>query len=428
MASEEGPSRSASPTNVDNTFPQYPPRAELTVAGPPSLISSRMTDIGTEDGQGSDTTPRGGGPSSANPNRRSGFYSDTQSRPETSGTGLSSRGPWAQSVPLRQQLTGKRGSIAGSIGSAGGRPISAASRSHVPSLTSHGFFRPMSSQKLQAQRGAGRPPTMNRPYVITGEAGARNSIISTGSGRIGAQIAEDAELRMPSRGTEMTEQETMERMTANTSPINGFFPTSSITDSVRPLQSPVDARNINVEMNKDYREESPTTPPRSPTGSPTRTSRSFRSSFLMPRMNESGITGSNREIEGGEKLQSAASSPNIPPQSYERQRARFKRRAKRQNRANLGKNYEYFEGNTVFCLGGRFQNTKQRPINIATGSLIVLPCILFFIFSAPWIWHNISPAIPVTFAYLAYICVSSFLHASASDPGVCYGLLPFVSE
>ncbi|KAK3947027.1 DHHC palmitoyltransferase-domain-containing protein [Pseudoneurospora amorphoporcata] len=416
MASEEGPSRSASPTNVDNTFPQYPPRAELTVAGPPSVISSRMTDIGTEDGQGSDTTTRGGVPASANPNRRSGFYSDTQSRPETSGTGLSSRGPWAQSVPLRQHLSGKRGSIAGSIGSAGGRPISAASRSHVPSLTSHAFFRPMSSQKLQAQRGAGRPSTMNRPYVITGEAGARNSVISTGSGRIGAQIAEDAELRMPSRGTEMTEQETMDRMTANTSPTNRFFPTSSLTDSVRPLQPlqrPVDARHINVEMNKDYREGSPTTPPRSPT----RTSRSFRSSFLMPRMNESGITGSNREIEGGEKLQSAASSPNIPPQNYERQRTR-KRRANRQKDASLGKNYEYFEGNTVFCLGGRFQNTKQRPINIATGSLIVLPCILFFIFSAPWIWHNISPVIPITFAYLAYICVSSFAHASASDPGI----------
>src|SRR5690606_23680164 len=33
------------------------------------------------------------------------------------------------------------------------RPTSSASRTHVPSLTSHAFYRPMSSAKLQAQRG-----------------------------------------------------------------------------------------------------------------------------------------------------------------------------------------------------------------------------------------------------------------------------------
>jgi len=87
-------------------------------------------------------------------------------------------------------------------------------------------------------------------------------------------------------------------------------------------------------------------------------------------------------------------------------------------KSTLGHNYEYFEGNTVFFLGGRLQNSRQRPVNIATGSFVVIPGVLFFIFSAPWIWHNISPAIPITFGYLFYISISSFIRASVTDPGI----------
>lgn len=51
-------------------------------------------------------------------------------------------------------------------------------------------------------------------------------------------------------------------------------------------------------------------------------------------------------------------------------------------REALGKNYEYFEGNNVFWLGGRMQNARDRPINILTGVLLVVPAILFFVFSS----------------------------------------------
>ena len=51
-------------------------------------------------------------------------------------------------------------------------------------------------------------------------------------------------------------------------------------------------------------------------------------------------------------------------------------------------------------------------------SFVLTPGVLFFIFSAPWLWYNISPAIPIIFAYVFYICMSSFIHASVSDPGV----------
>lgn len=40
--------------------------------------------------------------------------------------------------------------------------------------------------------------------------------------------------------------------------------------------------------------------------------------------------------------------------------------------------------------------------------------------SAPYLWHNVSPAVPLVFAYIFFICVSSFVHASFSDPGVSH--------
>ena len=406
MATLDKTAQAASPSNNDDGFPQFP-RSER--AGPPSIISSRMTDIATEDGGDSDAHRGVAG------QRRSGFYhSEIQSRPGTARTGLSSRGP----TPLRRGLSGKRASLTGSLtGSiAGQRPPSSTSRSHIPSLTSHAFFRPMSSQKLQAQRGATRPTTMNRPQVSSTQGlprqetddTARQSIVSDTAGGIGAHLARDGDGRPPpSRGTEMTEQETFDRRTTNTSPTHGYNPTASIADSVRPLQrKPGERGKLAVNVDKSHKDGN--LPP------PVRTPRSFRSGFLIPGRADSAQSGVNREMNGGEKLESVASSPQHPPGSRGNKHASKKDKVK----SKLGYNYQYFEGNTVFCLGGRLQNTRHRPVNIATGSFIVIPCVLFYVFSAPWLWANISPAIPITFAYLFYICMSSFFHASASDPGV----------
>ncbi|KAK0633584.1 DHHC palmitoyltransferase-domain-containing protein [Immersiella caudata] len=401
MASPEDAARSASPSNNVDVFPQFP-RSEIP--GPPSIISSRMTDIGTDDGRESDGQRAG-----TAGQRRSAFYqSDGQSRPGTARTGVSSRGPPQN---LRRGLSGKRVSGTGSAsGSAmGHRPASSTSRSHVPSLTSHAFFRPMSSQKLQAQRGATRPSTMTRPQISSTPGGfpieedqdlARQSIISNSPLGIGAHVTIEVETRPPpSRGTEMTEQD---RITANTSPTHGHNATASITDSVRPLQrKQVEGRKLTVNVDKGFKGGNLPTPVRTP--------RSFRSSFLLPSQQNG-----NREIEGGEKLESVASSPQLPPENQKTKPVSKKEKIK----SKLGHNHEYFEGNTVFCLGGRWQNSRQRPVNIATGSFVVIPSLLYFIFSASWIWHNISPAIPITFAYLFYICMSSFIHASVTDPGI----------
>lgn len=41
---------------------------------------------------------------------------------------------------------------------------------------------------------------------------------------------------------------------------------------------------------------------------------------------------------------------------------------------------------------------------------------------AEWLWLNVSPALPITFAYLFLLCMSSFIKASVSDPGVCLSI------
>jgi palmitoyltransferase ZDHHC9/14/18 len=75
--------------------------------------------------------------------------------------------------------------------------------------------------------------------------------------------------------------------------------------------------------------------------------------------------------QGHEKLASVESSPRLDR----------KETTKQEVKKELGKNYQYFSGNTVFCWGGRFQNTRDRPVNIATGIMVVVPAALFFAFS-----------------------------------------------
>ncbi|KAK2817679.1 hypothetical protein FQN49_007971, partial [Arthroderma sp. PD_2] len=117
------------------------------------------------------------------------------------------------------------------------RPPSAQSKmskTHVSSLTSQAFFRPMSSQRLQAQRG-GRPTTTATNVTAAFEdnqsdvaSQARRSIISNTTAHL------EHELRPPSRGTEFTDPILPDRLTANTSP-SGHTTIRSLGDNVRLL-------------------------------------------------------------------------------------------------------------------------------------------------------------------------------------------------
>lgn len=406
MASSARPASPISPgPNGENMpSPSFPP-------GPPSVISSRMTDIASEDGD------------APVPNfRRSGHA--TESRPGTAITagGMSSSrgGAWPQSLPLRQSM--QRGSISGSVGS--GRPQSAASkasRSHAP-LASHAFFRPMSSQKLQAQRGAPRPLSISQRRLSTDDLpdGDDQSHIAPLHVRVPAPVSHEhrpttdpVDVRPPpSRGTETTEL--YDHVTTTTSPTHGYYPAASITDSASPLyqnQAKEKGLSLNLGNGDDYRNAGNPSSPRS------RTPHSFGSSLFMSGMGDPDAGRPNHDMHGAEKLSSGASTPQLTPREP---KLAGSEAGGTHSKSPLGRNHEYFEGNTVFCLDGRLQNTRHRPINIGTGFLMVLPAALFFGACAPYLWLHLSPAVPVIFAYIFLISMSSFIRASASDPGVSF--------
>ncbi|KAI2604935.1 zf-DHHC-domain-containing protein [Hypoxylon fragiforme] len=375
-------------------------------AGPPSIISSRMTDIASEDGDaGTQDQAR------TNPSQRRSYRND--SRPGTARTGISSsRGAWSQTTPMRKTF---QKSVSGSINN--GRPTSSTSRSHVP-LASHAFFRPMSSQKLQAQRAANhlsgvssfqhRPSMDDVPDEDLSQIAPQGATVSRPL--VVRHINDDGDMQSPpSRGTEGTEP--YDRITATTSPTRGHHPTGSLSESVRPLQRKAEEKGLSLDMNKSKNYIGVGNMP-----SPMPSTRSFRSSLFLPSKGESTGSAANRNTHGAEKLSSGASTPRFTTSAPTTPAPKTK--AVKEKVVGHGHNHEYFEGNTVFCIGGRLQNTRHRPINIATGFLVILPGILFFAFSASYLWHHVSPAIPIFFAYVFYICVSSFLHASGSDPGI----------
>ncbi|KKZ60601.1 palmitoyltransferase erf2 [[Emmonsia] crescens] len=348
---------------------------------PVSYISTHMTDIASEDG-------------------------DT-SRPHTA---ISSQPTWSQPPASRRGPPPARNSMA-TTNQATSRPHSSSSRmsrTHIPSLTAHGFFRPMSSQRLQAQR-SGRPmnnTNSHHPHPMSSEDGMsdvgsqkRRSLLSNHTILHGGPSSHDNEIPPPSRGTEFTDPVMPDRGTSNASP-TGNTTVRSLGESVRLLQDRSQkAAPSHLNLGKNYNK------PSSSQDNAQKSPMSFRSGFLMPGKSDGQ---DRRESRNHERLSSAASTPGSVLQKG----------FKSEDKPNLGKNYEYFAGNTVFCGGGRFQNSRDKPVNIATGILVVLPAALFFGYSAPWLWRNASPAIPIIFAYLFYICFSSFIHASVVDPGI----------
>ncbi|KAI2786665.1 Palmitoyltransferase erf2 [Penicillium oxalicum] len=343
----------------------------LGIPRPPSVggISSRVTDLASEDGNAS--------PSHTSP------PPTLQHR-----TSASRRAP----PPARNSVTSTAGSSQ--------RPGSSASRlsrTHIPSLTAQAFFRPMSSQRLQAHRG-GRPLTIGTISTTDGwndqQSQNRHSLVSNSTMQHGSQVQTELDVP-PSRGTEFTDPLTPDRNTCNASP-TGQTTIRSLGDSVRLLRDREQndrprPPQLNLNANNPPK-DSHDVPPKSPL------------SFLS--LQNMGTSHNNHDARGHERLSSAGSSPG--PMEAKKQLPR----------GNLGKNWEYFVGNTFFCFGGRLLNSRDKPINIVTGILQLLPSALFFAYSGPWLWHNISPAIPILFAYVFYICFSSFVHASVVDPGI----------
>lgn len=368
--------QSSNSENNESTNP--PTQHALGLPRPPSVggISSRVTDV-SEDGDNSRTNTM----SSQVP----------QSRPSVSRRGPPpARSSIASANQIRPESSGSR-----------------LSRTHIPSLAASGFFRPMSSQRLQAHRGR---PVTKETTASTEEWGDqtnhnRRSLISNSTFPNSLPAVEQEV--PPSRDTEFTDPIIPDRNNSNASPTVDTTVRSESANLIRDRERPP---QLNLGVNYRGTNEIET-PQRSPL------------SFLSLQ-NRNGHT-ENRDSRTHERLSSADSSPKS-----------IEKRAEPVKKGNKGKNYEYFVGNTIFWGGGRFQNSRDKPVNIATGFLVLVPTGLFFGFSygsltlnhqryifincsrAPWLWYNISPAIPVVFGYIFYLCFSSFIHASVVDPGV----------
>jgi palmitoyltransferase ZDHHC9/14/18 len=304
----------------------------LGIPRPPSVggISSRVTD---EDGE-----------------RTSSYTSPPatiQSRPS-----VSRRGP----PPTRNSVSGPS-QVTSRPGSSGSR----LSRTHIPSLTAQAFFRPMSSQRLQAHRGT-RPMTKGTVSSTDDwpENGSQNrrSLISNSTIPQGSVPPTEMEAP-PSRGTEFTDPIIPDRNTSNASP-TGNTTVRSLGESVRLLRDrDQNHKPQRLNLGANYTGYSgQDAPPKSPL------------SFLSIQNRAPGYNNESRTHQGHEHLSSAGSSPGPldvkkPPLP----------------KANPGKNFEYFLGNTIFCGGGRFQNSRDKPVNIATGLMVVVPAALFFAFS-----------------------------------------------
>ncbi len=253
-------------------------------------------------------------------------------------------------------------------------PASTVSRTHVPSLTAHGFFKPMSSQRLQAQR-LGRPNTARTGLSMpaTDELGdteteTRRSLSTTRTRNGPYAPMPEHERAPPSRGTEFTDPVIQDRVT-NASPI-GNTTNRSLGDSLQLLnernaQQQLQSRPKPQNLNLSRINQEP--PPRSPL--------SFRSNFSLGSKGRQANYGHQHLSSNGTSVRDSGVHATLPDELQHEYDSKDIRRLQQ------GKNHEYFQGNTIFYLGGRIQNARDRPINIITGVLLVLPAILFFAFS-----------------------------------------------
>ncbi len=293
------------------------------------------------------------------------------SRPSSVATATSggSQPRWSQIGPPRRGVGApSASSVAGSLAPQS-RPTTAASRTHVP-LAAHAFFRPMSSQRLQQQRTP-RPNSLIGQSSLYSEAlheNPRNSYReSIGSnltirGTPGLVLSEELErLGPPSRGTDVTDRDVPDRTTANTTP-TGAETVRSRGDSTAPLQPTQRQRPQHLQL-------SPVPTDDTRLQAPSKSPRSFRDNFRLS--NRDSRSAQIRSQPGHEKLTSAESSPRLERRDP----------ATEITKKELGKNYQYFTGNTSFFWGGRLQNTRDRPINIATAIMILVPAGLFYGYS-----------------------------------------------
>ncbi|KAJ6264109.1 hypothetical protein Dda_0251 [Drechslerella dactyloides] len=373
-----------------------------------SIISSRMTDINSDFGDENDQVP--GLTSAPGSNRNSALSSSLHptggiGRPNTR---ISIGEPQAESAYTRPSTAtsmntakwGARPRSRGAMTPVGGsfrsstRPPSAASRTHVPSITSHAFYNPMSSTKLSAQRGKvseeGDRPSMHNMMAPAVPALPPTSGLTSSMKTTTAGLVSQPRSSFP----------------APNSPDNpfGFHPGQNPLIHNPSNRTSTQAPSEMDDSNNPFRYSLA----RQVTGSPTN----------QTITSASPLRAGSRRSRRSNTNEPPASQAKEDPREDSQTSTAYPVKMDPEPPVYAGKNYQYFPGNTLFCLGGRWQTARDAPMNILTATLIIIPVGLFFGFSAPWLWLNVHPALPITFGYVFLVCMSSLIRASVTDPGI----------
>lgn len=351
-------------TSDFNTFPTPIPAPDPKQT--PGIFPRPMTEVSSEDGeeQHQEVTPTPIRSVAASKMDKPGLDSFRPPSAMSSQTHQSARSPTSRGGGPFSGGWRAGGTFGGQGGirSNASRPPSATSRTsrtHVPSLASHAFFRPMSSQRLQAQRRA-RPSHVNPPaptfdgFNETVISANRQSMGSNSTGQPELSIYHNIDQPTPSRGTEFSEPD--EHDTVNASP-TGNATVQSIGESERPLQTGSSNWRPKNQNADDSKHNIRMAPPMQ------KSPMAFSANFLV---------STKRDFFGLKEGRGLghASSPNTPAAGPSSGKT-----------SKPGINYQYFSGNTLFCWRGRLQNARDQPANIVTGILVVLPAALFFVYS-----------------------------------------------
>ncbi|EGD75394.1 hypothetical protein PTSG_06471 [Salpingoeca rosetta] len=81
--------------------------------------------------------------------------------------------------------------------------------------------------------------------------------------------------------------------------------------------------------------------------------------------------------------------------------------------------YEVYTGKSKLWCGGRCITGDNYGAIIFSWIMILLASTLFFVFTAPFLWRDLSPAVVIICAYLLYTVVANLLWAGLTDPGIC---------
>ncbi|KAI7868939.1 DHHC palmitoyltransferase-domain-containing protein [Spinellus fusiger] len=82
------------------------------------------------------------------------------------------------------------------------------------------------------------------------------------------------------------------------------------------------------------------------------------------------------------------------------------------------RNYQVFPGRNKFFCDGRLMTSREYWAFLIAFVLLVGPCVLFLIFTCPFLWYEVHPAVTILFVYLFVLCFAAMLKTSWTDPGI----------